>query len=84
MLAVVAAIERIGAVVGPLELVRLDDLVAQIESARHRQRELTMVIGITGTVGREAERTIASEDIRRRPREVSTVDAATEGDDNRI
>jgi len=42
------------------------------------------VIGITGTVGRDAERAIASEDIRRRPGEVSAVNAAAEGDDYRI
>src|SRR4029453_3873923 len=55
VLTVVAAVGRIGPVLGAIELRRVNDLVAQAELARDAQRKLTMMIGIAGAVGRNAQ-----------------------------
>ena len=83
VLAVVAAIGRIRAVFGAIELRRLDDLVPETGLARHGQRELTMSIGIAGAVGRDAQRGL-SQNVGGRPRQIGAVGAPAEGDDQRL
>src|SRR5262249_49781330 len=82
VLAVVAAIRRIGTVLRPLELLRVNDLVAQAEIARDANGELSMAFGITGTIGRDRERAIAERSIGD-VGEVGAVDAAAVRDDDR-
>ena len=65
VLAEVAAIGRIGAILGPLQLGGVDDLVAQIELARDAERELAMSFGVAGAGGGDRERP-GAEDARRR------------------
>src|SRR6185295_13893642 len=77
VLAVITAVDGVGAVLRTLELRGVNDLVAQAELARDTPRELAVTIRITGTVGRDAERTLA-ERPGSRPREVGTVNTAAE------
>jgi len=57
LLAEVAAIGRIGPVLGLLELRGPNNLVVQAKVGGHAQRKLTMGIGIAGAVGGHRQRT---------------------------
>ena len=83
VLAVVAAVGRIGPVLGAIELRCVNDLVAQAELTRDPQRELTMMIGIAGAVGGDAERGW-TEHRGGFPRQIRAVGAAAEGDQQRL
>src|SRR5207302_1303332 len=78
----VAAVRRVRAVLGAFELAGVDDFVAQPEVARDLNGELPVPLRITGAVGGHRQRAIAERavgDIG----EVSAVDAAAVGDDDR-
>src|SRR5688572_22585567 len=55
VLAVVAAVDRVGAVLGPLHLCGADDLVMEGEVASDPERELPVAVGIAGAVSGDAE-----------------------------
>ena len=55
VLAVVAAVDGVGAVLGPIDLVRLHDLVREAGLSGQRQREVVVVRGITLAEGRHRE-----------------------------
>jgi len=59
VLAVVAAIDGIGTVLGPLHLVRLHDLVREAGLAREREGEIVVVRGIALAQSRHREGPIA-------------------------
>src|SRR6188768_1221955 len=80
LLAVVAAIDGVGAVLGPLEFGRRDDLVAEREGAGYLARKRAVMFGIARAVGGDAQRP-GTEHLRGDYGEVRAVDAAAEGDD---
>jgi hypothetical protein len=80
VLAVVAAVDRVGAVLGSFELRGRHDFVAQRERLRHLACERAVMFGIARAVGGDAERP-GAQDLRGDYREIGAVDASTEGDD---
>ena len=60
VLAVVAAVGRVGAVLGPLELAGLDDFVPQAEGAGRADREIAVALGVAGAVGGDADGAVPS------------------------
>ena len=60
VLAVVAAVRRVGAVLGPLELAGVDDLVLKTELARRSAiAMLAMALRVAGAVGGDGEGAVA-------------------------
>jgi len=82
LLAVVAAVDGIGAVLRPLELGCRDDFVTQRERAGDLARERTVMFGIARAVGSDAQRT-GAENLGGDYGEICAVDAAAEGNDRR-
>src|SRR5262245_46232079 len=59
VLAVVAAVRRVGAVLRTLELVGVDDLVVEAEVARDLKRDAAMAIRVARAVGGDGEGALA-------------------------
>ena len=81
LLAVVAAVGRVGRVLGPIHLGGLEELVAQREVAGDAQRQLAMPRRIAGAVGGDRDRPV-SEFRRRDSGQERAVDTAAERDDH--
>jgi hypothetical protein len=82
LFAVVAAVDRIGAVLRAFELGGGHHFVPQRETVRHLAGQRSVMFGIARAVGGDAERT-GAEDLRGDYRKIGAVDAAAEGDDGR-
>src|SRR5262249_55400711 len=82
VLAVVAAVRRVGAVLGAIELAGMNDLMAQSEVVRDLHGEASMALRIAGAVGGDGKRAI-TEGPGRDVGEIGAVDAAAVSDDHR-
>src|SRR5688572_4573887 len=83
VLAVVAAVGGIGAIFRTFELSSVNDFVPQPELARETQRELAVMVRITGAVRGDAERG-RTENRGSFPRQICAVGAAAEGNQQRL
>ena len=79
VLAVVAAVRRIRAILGAIELARADDFVVKTEIARDPDRELAVALRIAGAVGGDGDGALAQGQLRRLGDD-RAVDAAAKGD----